>query len=64
MTVHTEEKDKRGKELISSQMEFYKMEKMRNDSFFAESKKMCLYQIKANNNESPVTNCTGLFAFI
>ena len=32
-------KDKRGKELISSQMEFYKMEKMRNDSFFAESKK-------------------------
>lgn len=32
-------KDKRGKELISSQMEFYKIEKMRNDSFFAESKK-------------------------
>lgn len=32
-------KDKRGKELISSQMEFYKMEKKRNDSFFAESKK-------------------------
>ena len=29
-----------------------------------KAKKMCLYQIKANNNESPVTNCTGLFAFI
>ena len=53
MMVHTEEKTREAKALISSQMEFYKMEKKRNDSFFAESKKDVFIQIKANNEQKP-----------
>ena len=60
MTVHTEEKTREAKSLFLHKWNFIKWKKREMILSLLKAKKMFLYQIKANNNKSPVTDCTGL----